>query len=320
MSAASRLWRRAPLWRLTIYGSVFFAALMAFYPAPYLLRAIPALSRLHPAGSGSHGPQSGSGSGDAAAAPQPGAAGGPGDGSGRTKVTLQPLTQSLVGSVPLAGYPVPLPAGTWHPVMSAESGPHNAILSQVYVRTDRGVVTGLIMATGTAQPAPDPDLMNLDAPCHDDRLYARGTLQLSAKTSACWAIGTVLIGPTDHQNDALLQAAVQRLAALGYPMPPLFFVTRWIHLNVVDNKGVSVRQIDTMVSPAGPGTTRMPAPLDQWIKGKIGNNPDTARFFDHMQSWSKRWVSTLEQVLDGKQAIEQIAPDAIRDPASPSDP
>lgn len=312
MSAVSRLWRRAPLWRLCVYGTVFFAGLAAFYPAGYLIRAIPSLGKLHPGalhgGTAPDAPKPG---------PGPGGNGGPlGPGDGR--ISFLPLTQGLTRAVPFGGHVLPLPAGVWHPVLSAQTGPNGAMLTDVYVRTDRGVVSGMVVAMGTAQPIPDPNLLSVDSPCHDDRAYARGELPSGENVVSCWAIGATPVHDAPGTLNPVVAQAVDRLNALGYPIPPLFMTMRWMHLTTVPKKGVGLEQADVMLSPAAPGTIRLPVPIDQWDRGAIAGAPAAAHFVDRMRVWAQEWAPILERGHAGTLDPTTIPDSLTMDPAAPA--
>ncbi|XAO70744.1 MAG: hypothetical protein AAYR33_06680 [Acetobacteraceae bacterium] len=99
MKQLKDLWRRAFLWRLTIYAFVFCLALAIIFLASWLHRDFPWGSVTDKSG---HQDRPTAQPGSAPASPDE--------------------LASISGSIPLAGHRIPLPAGTWRPLVAAGRG------------------------------------------------------------------------------------------------------------------------------------------------------------------------------------------------------
>ncbi|NHO32458.1 hypothetical protein [Acetobacter fallax] len=305
MSAASRLWRRAPLWRLALFGMVFFSAITVFYPAPWLLRVFPPFSRLthkvdHMLGRDAP-PAAGSdetAASETGQAPPPAPAGGNAS-QGTGMAAAPPIDSELTDILPFAGRQLPLPAGTWHPVVTTQDGPHGELTSNVLVRTDKGVVTGVIIARATTASVPPDGVGEIEAPCHDDRDYMRRVLGSTAHSSQCVATYSTLTISDNVSGSATINWAFKRLHVLGFPMPPVLVSALWSHIVQAQDGGVNFQTVEIALSPADPGSAKLSTSLDDWSKQGVGRSAFTARFVGAVNEWIIAWAPTLLQGYDG---------------------
>lgn len=326
MSAASRLWRRAPLWRFALFSAIFFAVTTLFYPAPWLLRALPPFAALthridHFLGRDVQQTAENSETEQTPAAPappQPGAgqqAQGQGQ-AGNMTAAAPPIDSDIQDLLPLAGRQLPLPAGIWHPVVTTQSGPHREVVSNVLVRTDRGVVTGVIVVRASTASIPVSQLEEIDAPCHDDRYYMRRTLIADGRRTQCVATNaTLLSAPGDISAAADINWAFERLHVLGFPLPPVLVTALWIHSVPTSDGGINFESVNIALSPAPAGTTKLSTPLGDWSKEGIGHSPFTGRFVQAVNSWIIAWAPTLQKGYEGNLTASSGPRPGSEDPA-----
>ncbi|GBQ95879.1 hypothetical protein AA23498_2471 [Acetobacter nitrogenifigens DSM 23921 = NBRC 105050] len=308
MSAASRLWVRAPLWRTALFATIFFTIVALFYPAAWLLRVVPRLQtvthyidhmlgRDAPAAPAADGDDSG---GSGAAAPGPG--GGPGAQSGGVPATSSapPIDTDLHDIVPFAGRQLPLPAGTWHPVLSTQIGAHGEILSNVFVRTDRGVVTGVVIASASTAAIPKDQSGPLQPTCHDDAAYMNRLTTPAPGVTDCLSTGPMMLGPNVTVPAPDLNLAFERLRVLGFPMPTVMVVATWAHIVRGKDGSVNLQAVATAISPAERGETKLSTILADWSKQGIGLSPFAGRFVKQVNDWIVAWSPTLLNGYNGK--------------------
>ena len=128
MSAARRLWRRAPAWRLLLFVAVAATALTAMFPPR--LPAWLARQESGPAGP-RYRPR-------AEAPPAP-----------VTRITLPPLGEPRQTMIPFAGRQLPLPQGKWTEVALLSAAGTFPQQGLVLARLVSGRMTGLIIVRGT---------------------------------------------------------------------------------------------------------------------------------------------------------------------------
>jgi len=311
MSAFPRLWKRAPLWRLCLYSTVFFSALAAFYPTPYLLRAMPFLSRaaFHtptPPPQPQNGQQQGT---DQNAPPAP-------DSPSPDRAALPALDQSVTNSVPFAGHALPLPAGVWHPALTAQTGPQGDVLTNMFIRTDRGIITGVVIAHAGTRPVHDDGVLNLQNSCHDDRnLLSRATD--ANGISECWFTTVAVFHNGSISPDPLVTKAFERLHVLGFPIAPMLVGTGWTHIAQQKDGGFNFETVDTLLSPTQPGTTKLIAPMDYWDKLNLPASPPAQRFVNATNRWMESWATILHRGLTNPLPPGSIPAAIGTDPAAP---
>ncbi len=307
MSSASRLWRRAPLWRLALFSMVFFTAITVFYPAPWLVRVFPPFAKLThkvdhllgrdaPAASPAPDEASSGAPGQNGPAPAPGDAA-PSQGNGMA--AAPPIESELQDILPFAGRQLPLPAGIWHPVVTTQDGPHGELTSNVLVRTDRGVVTGVIIANATTASIPADAGDELESHCHDDRSYMRQMLPSTQNTRQCIATFDTVTLSDEAGASPAISLAFRRLRVMGFPMPPVLVVAFWSHAVRAPDNGINFESVITALSPAEPGTAKLSTSLDDWTKAGVGRSPFTSRFIESVNEWIVAWAPTLLQGYEG---------------------
>ncbi|WP_323989211.1 hypothetical protein [Nguyenibacter sp. L1] len=344
MSAASRLWHRAPLWRAVLFAAPIFALLALLYPPSYLTRAIPALrpvidrlnhtlGRTPPPSPGAEqvgaaqgatsAPDADGGAQADAGAPPQGAnqggpnQGGPSQGPGGTQVAAPPITSDMSGAIPFAGRLLPLPAGTWHPVLTTQSGPHGELISNVLVRAEGGIVTGVVIARGSTQSLSPSTVEAMNNGCHDDRNYLSKLVTTDPKVMECWFTAHVQIAGQPLSDSVDIQTAFNRLHVLGFPIPYVMLVATWNYAELAADHGANIENVTILLSPARKGTMTLPAPPDQWMKQSLPQNPGAARFVHEADDWMNGWTTMLRRGFHGD--LVSGAPDlarAARDPAA----
>ncbi|MBB2155621.1 hypothetical protein HLH33_04745 [Gluconacetobacter diazotrophicus] len=327
MSAASRLWNRAPLWRSCVFGIPIFVVLALLYPPPYLMRAIPAL---HPVidrinrtlGRGAPAAQADNGAApDAGAPPAQQADGGPPQGAaqppGGTQVAAPPITSDLTGAIPFAGRVLPLPAGVWHPVLTTTSGPHGELQSNVLVRAEDGMVTGVVIARGSTQSLPLSTVDAMNNGCHDDRNYLSKLITTDPKVMECWFTSHVQIAGQPLSDSVDILTAFNRLHVMGFPIPYVMLVATWNYAEASADRGANIENVTILLSPARKGTMNLPAPPEQWLKQTLPQSPAAERFVREANDWMNGWTGMLRRGFHGE--LVAGSPDLVRasrDPAS----
>lgn len=120
------------------------------------------------------------------------------------------------GSITIAGRTLPLPAGDWHPILTARSGAHGELSQQVLARTDRGVVSGVIVVRATQQPVPADLAEQLETPCHDDRDYAAHISDKAGVSQECSYTSNAVLENQSVSTDPFITAAFSRMRTLGF--------------------------------------------------------------------------------------------------------
>ncbi|WP_408873923.1 hypothetical protein [Gluconobacter roseus] len=306
MTAFGRLWRRAPLWRTSVIVTVGALGMAAFYPTPALKKAMPWLPGHLPGAAPSAGQQA-----DQTAA-GPGGAPGAGDQIG---VPDPGIAQH--GSIMIAGRTLPLPAGDWHPILTARSGAHGELSQQILARTDRGVVSGVIVVRATQQPVPAELAEQLETPCHDDRDYAAHISEQPGVSQECSYTSNAVLENQSVSTDPFITAAFSRMRTLGFPIPSLMINVGWYHAAVAGKNTAHIETVETLVAPIEHGSRQLLAPPQYWNKASVHKNPDAAQFIDTLDRWMIGWSRVLRQGFDGTLDTATLVPPLINDPSAP---
>ncbi|GBQ21173.1 hypothetical protein AA0472_0365 [Acetobacter estunensis NRIC 0472] len=310
MSAFSRLWHRAPLWRLSFFGMIAFSGLTVLYPPHWLLKLYPPLNKLAhhvaaPPADETTGPPSGdTGKG----APT---------GGDSVQAAAPPIDATLTDILPFAGHQLPLPAGVWHPVLTDQAGPHGEINSNVLVRTDRGVVTGVIIARSTNASISATEADNIAAPCHDDRYTFRRQLAAPPGSAQCVATDVVYVDHDEVSAASDVNWAFRRLKVLGFPMPFVLAQALWVHMVRATDGGINFEAVSIALSPAEPGSAKLNTTPADWTPQGIGQSPFAGRFMNSVNNWILSWAPVLLAGHEGRlqpMADGQLRPGAV-DPA-----
>lgn len=316
MSAFSRLWRRAPLWRTTLILTGTCSVFALLFPAPWLERSVPAYQ--HVADKVGHM------MGRSSAAQQAAEA----DNQGRRMVSQPPMDAQLEGVIPFAGRQLPLPAGHWHPVLNYQDDiAHGEILTSLYVRSERGVITGFIIAQATTQSLPSSDTQMLQDMCHNTFNFMTGDLPQDGTQTECWMTAPIRVVNNQFitSNQALqglvssplfIPPALQRLGMMGFMLPPVLVDAGWVHIEKSKSgNGVDFATVHTFVSPAQAGEhITIPGAPEDWSKPGMNNSPDVADFVQRTNGWLKNWTPILRKGYAGKLDATSIPAGLTTDP------
>jgi hypothetical protein len=285
MSAAGRLWRRAPLWRLCLVSAIAATALAAMFPPP-----VPRWAH-RGAGPGA-GPDAGLGAGAQEAAPRyaPDIATAPPD---YGVIESPPPGPGRSGIMPFSGRQVPLPAGTWQLLVLARGGGPLAMQVELLGRTDADRLTGLLFAAApgplgnAAGAAPDIARCTMrDAILHQT-VPPDDSDPLSHE---CWnllSVGMDADGPLAKTNE-VLKRGLGRLHDMGIAVPDHMFA-----LN------------DIRADPTGWLTVMLLLP------DHGGEQQAASR---KLQGWVRRFAPLLHKGFDGKLEPSDLKPSLSRDP------
>lgn len=230
---------------------------------------------------------------------------------GTAQGAVPPIEAQLFDLMPLAGRQLPLPAGIWHPVLTETSGPHGEISSNILIRTDRGVVTGVILVQATTASVPS-SVMSPHS-CHEKEAYFTRKLDAPADAVQCIATGVTLTPQGDIRSRDDINWAFGRLQLLGFPMPPVWGVASWDYVVNTPDGGKNFENVMIALSPADPGTARIKTSLSDWSPEGLGTSPFSGRFMQDVKEWLTRWAPVLMQ---GYKGTLQPSPDRIRPEAS----
>ncbi|RUT25251.1 hypothetical protein C0V97_11695 [Asaia sp. W19] len=239
--------------------------------------------------------------------------------NGTNRLIAPDITTAMVGSIPFGGHTLPLPAGIWHPVLTGQYGPGGQMLINILVRTDRGVVTGVIVARTATEQLPIDIVQQATSHCHDDRNYSAQIFADRADgRSECAFVANAVMGPNGViSSDELIQLAFKRLSALGFPMPSLFIVANWIQSSgaMDSNKGTSA--VTYLLSPTKTGTVQLLAPQPYWDKATLAQVPSAETFVRKTDRWLNQWIPLLRRYMTQDTTTTPVPVDLSRDPAAP---
>lgn len=304
MSAFSRLWHRAPVWRLCLYSIFIFSILMLVFPPAYLGRLWPGVQnitqRIHHALGMNDAP------------PPSDNAGGGDDGV----VTMMPITDRLTKAIPFAGRILPLPAGVWHPVMNVITGPHGEILENVLVRVHDHVVTGLIGAEASTQALPETAALSMDSSCHDDRNLAAHVMPAKPPGVECWF--TAAVYPTSITRTAII---ANRLKELGFTLPNVLYKASWTLASPSPDHTVNMETVTIFLNPVATDKTASLQSPDDWAKETLSQHPAALNFVQKGNSWMETWAHILHDGFnsDMMASSEEQRARASQDPTAPTD-
>ncbi|BAK84348.1 hypothetical protein D3W54_07475 [Komagataeibacter medellinensis] len=304
MSAFSRLWQRAPLWRLCLYLILPFGLLTFIFPPAYLTRLLPKLAAISASIHNHLGMHN---------APAEGvdSTGGNNDGDG--VITMMPITDRLTKAIPFAGRILPLPAGVWHPVMNIINGPHGEVLENVLVRVQGHVVTGLIGAEGSTQPVPETAIASIDSSCHDDRNFMSHVLSAHPPAMECWF--TAAVYPASINRTAII---ANRLKEEGFILPPVFLKSGWSYSTPAGDHNVNVETVTIFINPVNTDSTKMLRTPEFWNKDTLGQQPAAADFVKRTNTWMAGWAQVLHDGFNSDMlaSSEEQRARLSRDPAA----
>lgn len=315
MSAFTRLWQRAPLWRTVLITTGACGIFSVVFPAPWLTNRLPYYQTLtdkvgHMLGRSDAGKPAA----DA-------------DGEGRRMVSQPPLDAQFEGVIPFAGRQLPLPAGKWHPVLNYQDDiSHGEILTSIFVRSEQGVVTGFIIAQATTQSIPSQDTQMLQDMCHSGFNFTVGDLPQDGTQTECWLTSPIrvvnnLFITSNQALQGLLSSplfippALQRLGMMGFDLPPILVDAGWTHIEKSKSgTGVDFATIHTLLSPAQAGQRAVPGAPEDWSHAGMNNSPMVADFVKRTDGWLKNWLPYLRKGYTSSLEAGPLPANAATDP------
>jgi hypothetical protein len=316
MSAFTRLWRRAPLWRATLMATGVTTVLSVLVPAPWLASSLPAYTGLtariqHALGVGGQG-DTGT---DDALHPQ----------EDHRTISVPPVDAQMEGRVSFIGKDIPLPAGKWHPLLTYQDDlSHGEIMTAIYVRTNDGIVTGLLLLQGTSQSLPMADTMPIQGQCTSPFAFMTRSQPVDGSHSECWLTSPIrIVNGFFLTSDPALQqlvsspffipAAVERLNIQGYTLPSVLVDAAW---NRIEKREPGSRadflSVHLLTSPAPPGSTRAPGAPENWTRTGMRDSATVSDFVQRTNAWIQGWAPYLLQAFEGQQATPPAS--AAEDP------
>ena len=217
MSAAGRLWRRAPAWRLCLMPAIVSTALAAMFPPRF---SLPGLRPYDKHAGTAPAPVATPPAQPARFTPLPDPP--PVDGA---SVEVPHASTDRSGIIPFAGRQVPLPAGVWKDLLIARLGGTVPGQMQVLARIENGQLTGLLQADGPSPASGAAGPLALPAACHADNAIAHEIAPEAASQSPmaheCWVLlDSDITAPANHaKNDDITRRALGRAEELGAKIP-----------------------------------------------------------------------------------------------------
>lgn len=314
MSAFTRLWQRAPLWRTALITTGVCGVFSVLFPAPWLVNRLPYYGTLtskvgHMMGRSAPGTEAQPDGGD----------------EGRRMVSQPPMDAQFEGVIPFAGRQLPLPAGKWHPVLNYQDDvEHGEVLTSIFVRSEQGAVTGFIIAQATTQSLPASATEQLEAQCHSTFNFTVGDLPQDGNRTECWMTSPIKVVNnlfiTSNQalqgmlsSPLFIPPALQRLGMMGFQLPPVLVDAAWTRIEKSKSgKGVDFATIHTLISPALPGPKAVvPGSPENWSHGGMADAPVVADFVGRTDTWLKGWLPYLRKSYKGELDSSAPLPQAV---------
>ncbi|MCQ8241596.1 hypothetical protein [Rhizosaccharibacter radicis] len=275
MSAAGRLWRRAPAWRVCLVGAVACTVLAAMFPPPLPsadgLRRLAARAGLPGAPPDAAGPSlpGASDTGQARFKPAPDPAP-----AGYSAVGSPPLGEGRSGPIPFAGRMLPLPPGSWQELVLARSNDAPPLQLSVLDRVAEGRLTGLMLVEATA-PMTDLGIVEQPTACVSPEIVARritaGDTASDPFTHECWALTAASLAPTSlaptslagdtsrARQNPLIDRALRRLAANNVAVPDTMMALQFVRTDAHGAMDVTI-----FLPARGPVTRAATRPEQEW--------------------------------------------------------
>ncbi|MBO1324693.1 hypothetical protein K2X14_05950 [Acetobacter sp. TBRC 12305] len=331
MSAFTRLWHRAPLWRAALFTAGVCGILTVMFPAPWLASRLPAYGSLggkirHMIGADSTGSDK-TDNEDSSNALHP-------DEDRRT-VSAPPMDAQFEGTIPFAGRQLPLPAGKWHPLLNYQDDvAHGEILTSLYVRSEQGIVTGLLIAQATTQSLPLGDTQLVQDECHSTFNFMSESLPADGASTECWMTSPIrVVNNVFLTSNQALQAligsplfippAVQRLTMMGFDLPSVLVDAAWNRIEKsksVQGKPGSDHRVDflsvhALISPADIGSRAVPGAPENWSRAGMSDSLAVSDFVHRTNDWLRGWTPYLRQGFAGTLPSTPTPGNASADPA-----
>lgn len=251
MSVIGRLWRRAPLWRGCLVTALAMTALAALFPP-----AVTLPSGLFSAWRGGH-PAAGT---PAAASFTPTAD------TGRDYDTMfdPPLGTGRSGVIPVGGRSMPLPAGSWQPILLAQSGEASGLQVTLLSRIVEARLTGLLMVITPSELGQTPGPVQTPPGClNPDTLVREIAPSLQGENPMvhrCWTLSAVDMTGASMMGNRLLQRGLSRLAPLKVQVPD--HMLEAVFVNTDENGGM----VTTLLVPDKPADPALRRRVEAWAR------------------------------------------------------
>lgn len=319
MSAFTRLWQRAPVWRVALFTAGACSVFSVMFPAPWLTSRLPAYAKL--TSKISHMLPSGASSADSSEdALRP-------DEDRRT-VSAPPMDAQFEGTLSFAGRQLPLPAGKWHPLLNYQDDvAHGEILTSLYVRSEQGIVTGLLVAQATTQSLPITDTQLVQDECHSNFNFMSEALPQDGTHTECWMTSPIrVVNNVFLTSNPALQAllgspmfippAVQRLTGMGFDLPPVLVDAGWNRIEKSKSgPGVDFMSVHMLTSPAEAGSKTVPGAPENWSRAGMSDSAAVSDFVHRTNAWLRGWSPYLRQGFDSKLPDTALPTTVSADPA-----
>lgn len=279
-----QLFKRAPLWRLSLLLSFLSGLSLCFFPTIALKKIFPFLPGaafiaplaakkplLHPTQEAQN----------TQSAPL------------TDQVIYPNLDHSFTHHITLGSYDIPLPKGQWHPILQVQTPNSFPILFLSLIRLENNHVTGMIFAQTTVKNAPLSLEENIQIPCHDDRnlILARSE---KANHADCLLLQPALLNGLDLSDDNFINDTLARLRMSGIVPPPFMLAVSWRHMVIQSPIMGNFISVDTLLPPLDPHThsPHLLGSFEAWQNHKL--SPQATYFLKRLTSWLKNWYPILE--------------------------
>lgn len=249
MSAAGRLWRRAPAWRFCLVTALATTALAAMFPptVPHFSTTPPSAAPAPFTPSAHFTPQ-----------PPPPAE----DGA----IQIQRNPQDRTGVVPFAGRQVALPPGDWKDLVLANAGGSPPVQETLWFRAQAGRLTGLLRAAAPTPASGAPGSLSKPQICFASAAILKEVApeppDSNPMVHECWVLvdGNETSTAERDKIDPVLRRALGRITDLGITVPDrvltLLYIrsaeTGWLSLTLMlpadtDTNAAASRRIETWI-------------------------------------------------------------------------
>ena len=283
MSAAGRLWARAPLWRAVVVLAATASLLALVYPP---------VSRPEPvvAATGHY-----------------------------TQLPPQldpfPVQPRESGVFTLGTLRIPLPSGDWHAMRTFHSNGRTPEARGILLLSFAGKrLTGAVLLFGTPSAAPaqgDPaPTLNCT---QSDHYVSRDTSAGDRSRQDCWflkpdspARSWAAGGPPNHEPSGTLAAAAASLHEQDVAIPPVMLLTSYFVAEGTRWLQVTYYIVPTIIDEA----PRLP----DWVAGKAQTDPAKAAYIARADHWAEQWATLVRRGFAGQLTQADIPADLATGP------
>ncbi|QCE34099.1 hypothetical protein FAI40_01415 [Acetobacteraceae bacterium] len=270
------LWKRAPLWRWSLIGSVSFLLMTTIFPSEGLQKLLPFLKGHYPTEEKT----------DQTNNPSPA-------GPQAFSFHISPLNsdKTVFGKITIAGRDFPLPQGAWHPILAASS--QNDLSLTSFLREKDGKVTGFLTILSTLRPIPSfmiPHIEEVKEKCHDDRIAAHWNAPSYHDTKINCAFLEPVSPMNDRSimNDPFLDASLSRIVNdLAFELPSIMISREWLKLKKIPGRGRVFENVEFWEVPAS----------NQISPQSMGWNQFFTKLSQELPAWAKRLSDAFDADL-----------------------